>query len=56
MADTSEQVPTPSGGGDPPAQTPSDAGGGVAGAGRRDLAPGESLAGAVTFTVELDAG
>ena len=34
MADTSEQVPTPSGGGDPPAQTTGDAGGGVAGAGR----------------------
>lgn len=29
---------------------------GVAGTGRRDLAPGESLAGAVTFTVELAAG
>ena len=34
MADTSEQVPTPSGGGDPPAQTTGDAGGGVAGSGR----------------------
>ncbi|MEE3107826.1 MAG: FHIPEP family type III secretion protein, partial [Pseudomonadota bacterium] len=34
MADTSEQVPTPSGGGDPPAQTTGDAGGGVDGAGQ----------------------
>mgnify|MGYP003886079293 CR=1 FL=1 len=36
MADTSEQVPTPSGGGDPASQTTGDAGGRVGGV-RRNL-------------------